>query len=84
MHGYENIDRSQFFTLTSEVSPYETRGHDLKIWTPQKNTLTRRKFFDIRSIDIWNLLPPEVVTSNSVLNFKISLDAHYKRRGNSY
>ena len=82
MHGYENLDRNQFFTLSSEVSPHETRGHNLKIWTPQKQTLTRRKFFDIRVIDLWNQLPPGVVGSNSILSFKISLDAHFKRRGN--
>ena len=81
MHGYENLDRRDFFVLTAEVSPHETRGHNFKIWTPQKRTLTRRKFFDIRTIDLWNQLPPEVVGSNSILNFKISLDAYYKRRG---
>jgi len=81
MHGFENIDRNQFFRLSSEVSPHETRGHNLKIWTPQKKTLTRRQFFDIRIIEDWNQLPPEVVESNSIISFKIRLDAHFKRRG---
>ena len=71
MHGYENIDRKQFFILSAEVSPHETRGHDMKIWTPPKKTITRRKFFDIRIIDLWNQLPPEVVDSISILSFKL-------------
>ncbi|CAL4058833.1 unnamed protein product, partial [Meganyctiphanes norvegica] len=42
MHGYENIDRSQFFKLRTEHSPHASRQHDLQIWPPRKNTMTRR------------------------------------------
>ena len=35
MHGLENIDRSQFFILNREVSPYDTRGHPFKIHPPR-------------------------------------------------
>ena len=82
MHGFENLERKKFFKLSSEVDSRDTRGHKYKIWTPRRKSLTRRQFFDIRVIKNWNSLPPWVVESGSVLNFKVNLDVHIKRRGN--
>ena len=82
MHGFENLERKKFFKLSSEVDSRDTRGHKYKIWTPRRKSLTRRQFFDIRVINNWNSLPPWVVESGSVLNFKVNLDVHIKRRGN--
>ena len=78
MHGYENIDRSQFFKLRPEHSPHASRQHDLQIWPPRKNTMTRRKFFDIRVIKGWNDLPSSIVYSTSINMFKNRLDAHLR------
>ena len=84
MHGFENVERSQFFKLESEVNPHATRGHKLKIHTPRTGSVTRRKFFDIRVIDKWNSLPESVVCSENVNMFKNKLDAYTKRRGTFY
>ena len=80
----ENIDRSQFFTLNREVSPYDTRGHPFKIHPPSTKTVTRRKNFDIRVIELWNSLPDPVVCSSNTNMFKNRLDAYTKRRGTFY
>ena len=84
MHGMENISMSQFFKLAREVNPHDTRGHPFKIQTPTTNSVTRRKFFDIRIIDKWNSLPEPVVCSTSINMFKNRFDAYTKRRGTFY
>ena len=84
MKGFENVDRTQFFKLVNEVTPYDTRGHQYRIWSPQSSSLTRRKHFDIRILTHWNKLPEKVVNSKSVNEFKNKLDFHTKRQGTSY
>ena len=84
MNKFENVERSQFFTLVSEVHPHDTRGHKFKIWYPQTSTLTRRHHFDIRIIESWNNLPDDVVNSKTVNQFKNKLDIHFKRHGTPY
>jgi len=54
-----------------------TRGHSLKLFKPHAQKTVRCNFFSIRSINAWNQLPNEVVTSNSTVNFKIQLDNYY-------
>ena len=77
MHGYENLDRSYFFVLESEVHGYATRRHGLSIKTPTTVTKRRKKFFDIRIINDWNRLPASVVYSRSIGSFKRALDDYY-------
>ena len=81
MHGYENLERSKFFLLESEVHGYSTRRHGLSIKTPDTITTRRKKFFDIRIINDWNKLPESIVYSSSIGSFKRALDGHYSRRG---
>merc|ERR1712055_352596 len=50
IHGFENIQRDQFFKLESEVHEHTLRGMELKIHVPQAGNTRRRKFFDIRII----------------------------------
>ena len=80
IHGFENINRKQFFKLVSEVSPHETRGHPWKIHTPQTRLVSRRNYFDIRIIDKWNGLPAEIVRKQSISSFKSRLDGHFQER----
>ena len=84
MKGFENVDRSQFFKLVNEVTPYDTRGHKYRIWSPQSSSIARRKQFDIRVLTHWNKLPEKVVNSKTVNEFKNKLDNHTKRQGTSY
>ena len=75
MHGFDNLDRSRFFKLKSEVHSYETSGHDLCIAHKTHKNVTRGNYFDIRIIDDWNGLPPGVVHCKSIASFKKALDS---------
>ena len=88
MHGFENVDRKQFFKLSSEVhdsgTNSGTRGHEWKIYEPQRKSKSREDFFDIRIIKTWNRLPPEVVCRQSLKTFKEKLDSLYVERGGCF
>ena len=56
-----------------------TRGHTYKIVKSRFKTSLRQKFFTQRSIDHWNTLPDEVVTSPTLDIFKSRLDTHWKK-----
>ena len=84
MHGFENVDRKQFFKLSSEVHDSGTRGHEWKIYEPQRKSKSREDFFDIRIIKTWNRLPPEVVCRQSLKTFKEKLDSLYVERGGCF
>ena len=74
VHGYDNLDRKQFFKFKKEVHSHNTIGHDLCIYHPFTYKTVRKGFFDIRIIDDWNRLPEEVVNSQSISSFKRALD----------
>ena len=74
MHGFDNLDRSQFFTLVSEVHSHDTTGHNFCIYRKFKNTSMRKEFFDTRIIQDWNNLPKEVVNCKTLSSFKKTLD----------
>ena len=69
MHGYENIDRSQFF----QTRPSR---HGLQIFPTHLCSSRRKAFFDARVIDSWNNLPADVVNSSCIVMFKNRLDVH--------
>ena len=79
VHGFDNLDRSQFFKFKSEVHSYDTTGHSLCIFQKSYNRLVRRGFFDTRVIDGWNSLPEKVVNSQSLSSFKRALDGLLER-----
>ena len=54
-----------------------TRGHNLKLKKQYANTNIRKNFFSIRVVDLWNSLPQDIVSSNSVNMFKNRLDRHW-------
>ena len=72
--GFENIDRDQFFMFSNTV----TRGHEYKLFKNSVRTDTGKFLFSHRVIDEWNSLPDYVVACNSVNDFKIKLDNHFK------
>ena len=83
MHGMENVQRDQFFTMEKDKHKYPKRGNGLRIWVPSTKTARRRKFFDIRIINLWNKLPADVVRKQHISTFKLGLDRHLAtmRRG---
>ena len=54
-----------------------TRGQNFKLFKPHSQKNVRSKFFSVRTITPWNNLLNEVVTSNSIDNFKIMIDNFY-------
>ena len=80
MHGFDDLKRSQFFKLKSEVHHYQTSGHDYCIFHKQFRNTIRGGFFDIRIIKDWNSLPKEIVNCKSISSFKRELDRWSERR----
>ena len=60
----------------SVIYNYCTRGHSKKIFKPRHSTDVRSRFFSIRVIDLWNSLPEEVVSAQSIQSFKRLLEIH--------
>jgi len=80
MHGFENVDRKQFFKLQIEVDPNSgTRSHEWSIHPPHIKSKSRMDFFDIRIIKKWNSLPADVVRRQSLKVFKEKLDSFLLR-----
>ena len=44
-------------------------GHSLKLYCPDSRVNIRAQFLQIRVIDIWNRLPPHIVTADTVASF---------------
>ena len=76
VHGFENVDFTQFFHIITDGPSTTTRGHQLKIETPHCRTEKRKNFFSIRTINKWNRLPSDVVFSPSINIFKRRYDDH--------
>ena len=75
MTGLCGWRREDFFTepLASFI-----RGHSLKVAKPRACTRVRRNYFGVRTVNDWNSLPEEIVTSETVNGFKDSLDEFWK------
>ena len=70
MKGIDDVHIEDFF----QVSDSSTRGYDLKIYKPRCNKYIRQHSFSLRVIEEWNSLPEDVVSSNTVFQFKSKLD----------
>ena len=80
MHGFDDLDRSQFFTLKSEVHEHRTTGHSLCIYRKPVKNMIRSGFFDIRIINDWNALSNDIVNCRTLSSFKTELDRWLERR----
>ena len=58
-----------------------TRGHSLKLVKEFSRTDIRRFSFSQRVVNEWNSLPEWVVSSNSVLCFKVNIDKFFTNSG---
>jgi hypothetical protein len=79
MNGHEGLKVSQFFNFAES----SLRGHSLKLFKTRFNTNIGKFTFCNRVVDEWNMLPEDVVSSNTVLNFKIKLD-HFLKNGRGF
>ena len=73
-HGGMDVPPEMF--LTSNNSD-RTRGHQWKLQKPRARSLVRRNAFSSRVVNDWNSLPAEVVSADSVNEFKSRLDRHW-------
>jgi len=48
----------------------------MKLLKPRVRTLRRQHAFSIRIVDTWNSLPQDVISADTVNNFKIRLDKY--------
>ena len=78
LKGFDDIDSSRFFELSSER---RTRGHILKLFKPGCKLDCRKFVFSQRVIDIWNSLDSDIVACESVNSFKSHVDKFLKSRG---
>ena len=68
-----DINIGDLFTLSSST----TGGHEFKLYKHHSSCLPQRNFFSYRILNSWNNLPPHIVESSSLNNFKANLDAHW-------
>ena len=73
VHGSSAIKPDSFFAKSLRPSP---RGHPYSFIIPQAKHDTRKNFFNVRIIKIWNSLPNEIVTATSIHSFKYHLLKH--------
>ena len=53
-----------------------TRGHSFKLSVPRCRSELRRRYFNVRCVQVWNNLPEVAVSLDSVASFKRYLDGH--------
>jgi len=71
VHKFVDINFDEFFCLnTSGI----TRGHDYKLSKPLCSNNARQFSFACRRIDVWNSLPVNVVSVNTVALFKLRIN----------
>ena len=62
--------------ILERFSHHPTRGHCYKLSIPICRSEIRRRFWNVRCVKTWNELPSEVVSSETLVTFKASLDSH--------
>ena len=72
LNGYEDIDSSRLFTLSSTG----LRGHSLKLFKERSRLLLRKQTFTQRVVDSWNNLPENVVNAPSINVLKSRFNTH--------
>ena len=70
LNGLLDVDEGKYFQL----SETQLRGHSKKLFQKRSSTNIRKNFFTNRVVASWNRLPPRVVESSSVEQFKHRYD----------
>ena len=72
LNGYEDIDFSRFFRLSSTG----LRGHSLTLFKERSRLLLRKQTFTQHVVDSWDNLPANVVNAPSINAFKSRFNTH--------
>ena len=70
-----DVDKNKFFKFNNATN---TRDHQYKLLKPASKKLVRSQSFSIRVVNDWNSLPQEVVSAQTVNDFKKKLDDFWK------
>ena len=73
LNGGINVRPDQFFVPAVSAV---TRGHGMKLRKPQAMSRVRQNTLAVRAINDWNTLPPSIVLSATLNQFKSRLDKH--------
>lgn len=73
--GLDRISVNRFFVLSNTNT---LRGHRLKLYKKQVRTNFGKYCFSNRVVNIWNALPEDAISSNTVATFKHKLDHYFK------
>jgi len=71
VHKLIDLEFNDFFEF--ECNKYNTRGHMYKLRIPKIMNSTRKNFFSIRVLPVWNYLPSDLVSAPTVNSFKSQL-----------
>ena len=74
LSGGINMRPDQFFEPAVSAT---TRGHTMKLRKPHATTRVRRNSLGVRAINDWNALPPSIVLSATLNQFKARLDKYW-------
>ena len=69
-NGLSVISPAELFVLSPTA---QTRGHRFKVLKPHVSLESRRRYFSVRCLDVWNSLPDDLVACGSVASFKSGL-----------
>jgi len=73
LYNLVDLDANSFFTRDNYT--YATRGHSLKLRHQNYSCDSRKYFFSLRVVNVWNSLPENIVTANSIDSFKNRLSS---------
>ena len=73
LKGYDKVEADSAF-LELDGNHLRARGHQMKFTKPRHSTRKRNEFFAARVVDQWNGLPENVVSRNSINQFKRRYD----------
>ena len=80
LNGYEDIDSSRFFTLSSTG----LSGHSLKLFKERSRLVLRKQTFTQRVVDSWNNLPENVVNAPSINALKRRFNTHTRGEASKF
>ncbi len=70
LYGLVEMDVTQFFTFQHS----STRGNSLKLFKNRSRYDCAKYFFSNRVVEVWNLLPDEIILQPSLQSFRSSLE----------
>ncbi len=70
-HGFDKVNISDYFVVDWERT---TRNNSFKIIGKSFRSEESKHFFFNRTVNVWNSLPAQVVSSHTIETFKTKLD----------